>query len=371
MKRERVWLAGALILIAAIASSVSSVAEVPGARGDPGESWSPCNDGKPSGFQLESTIAFSSTRDNPTAVPVADAGEIYLMDPDGANPRRLTDNQSEDAFPNLSPDGKKIVFDSDRISGQTNVSDLFLMNADGTEQTFLARGSSASWSPDCKKIVFHASASGLGTPTRTDPGSATTDSDLFVVNLDDLLSGAAQPANITNSAGKIDDDADWSPDGEHIVYTAHDVGDDPPAPPFTSNTAELYIISADGTGMPRRLTDNTYEERAAAWSPDGSEIVFACRTGGGATVFHICVKDADALATDPPQQLTASNFGDLTPTWSPDGRKILFHRNRTSAAGGTQLWLMNADGTNQAQLTSPPGINLIAHWGELRVHDQP
>jgi TolB protein len=369
MKDRIVWLAGGLMILATVTGFVVSFVTADRASGAP--PMSPCNNGGPPGFHLESTIAFSSTRDNPTGVPLADAGEIYLMNPDGTNPRRLTDNQDEDGFPSLSPDGKKIVFDSDRLSGQTNVSDLFLMNADGSEQTFLARGSSASWSPDCKKIVFHASASGAGTPTRTDPGSATTDSDLFVVNVDDLLSGEAQPTNITNSADKIDDDADWSPDGEHIVYTAHDVGDDPPAPPFTSNTAEVYVINADGTGTPQRLTDNTYEERAAAWSPDGSQIVFACRTGGGATVFHICVKSADALPTEPPQQLTAASSGDLTPTWSPDGSKILFHRIRTPAAGGAQLWIMNADGTNQAQLTSPPGINLIAHWGELRVHDRP
>jgi len=70
-----------------------------------------------------------------------------------------------------------------------NTSDLFLMNSDGTEQTRLTSGSSASWSPDGKNITFHASASGNGTPIRTDPGSATSDSDIFVANVDDLLAG--------------------------------------------------------------------------------------------------------------------------------------------------------------------------------------
>jgi TolB protein len=292
------------------------------------------------------------------------------MSPDGTNLRRLTDNDAGDGFANLSPDGKKIVFDSTRISGQANITDLFLMNADGSDQTFLTRGSSATWSPDCKNIAFHASASGTGTPTRTDAGSATTDSDIFVANVDDLAEGVAQPTDLTDSPGKVDDDADWSPDGKHIVYTAHDVGDDPPAPPFTSNTAEIYIINADGSGTPRRLTENTYEERAPAWSPDSSRIVFSCRTDGGATVFHICVKDADAPAADPPQQLTASSFGDLTATWSPDGTHILFHRNVPGPPRGigAQLWVMNADGTDQRQLTLPPGINLLAYWGVLRVH---
>jgi Tol biopolymer transport system component len=108
------------------------------------EPLSLCNVGHTQNFQLESAIAFSSTRDNPTGVPVADAAEVYLMKPDGTNLRRLTDNQSGDGFAALSPDGKRIVFDSDRLSGQVNVSDLFLMNADGSEQTFLTRGSSAT-----------------------------------------------------------------------------------------------------------------------------------------------------------------------------------------------------------------------------------
>src|SRR5919201_6726407 len=88
----------------------------------------PVESGKSARSGLESTIAFSSTRDNPTFRPVADAAEIYLMNPDASNPRRLTDNQSGDGFANLSPDGKKIIFDSDRLSGQVNLSDLFLMN---------------------------------------------------------------------------------------------------------------------------------------------------------------------------------------------------------------------------------------------------
>src|SRR4029453_9686231 len=87
-----------------------------------------------------------------------------------------------------------------------NISDLFLMDTDATEQTFWTRGSSATWSPDSKNIAFHASASyhasrGLvtGCPIRPDPGSATTDSDIFVTNVDDLVTGVKQPVNITDN----------------------------------------------------------------------------------------------------------------------------------------------------------------------------
>src|SRR5262245_50140687 len=230
-------------------------------------------------FALESTIAFSSTRDDLLTA------EIYLMSPDGSNPRRLTENTGGNAFAALSPDGKKIVFDSNRNRAEgepLNTSDLFVMNTDGAEQMFLIRGSSATWSPDSKNIAFHASASGLGLPTRTDPGAPTIDSDIFVANVDDLLTGVAGPMNLTNSPEAIDDDADWSPDGRRIVFTSHPVTDDRQR----SNQAEIYVINVDGTGL-TRLTFNGEEERAPSWSPDGSRIVYMCRIGGGAADFEI------------------------------------------------------------------------------------
>jgi Tol biopolymer transport system component len=56
---------------------------------------------------LVSTIAFSSTRDDPANIPLL-TGEIYLMKPDGTNARRVTvDGTYADFFPALSPDGKK------------------------------------------------------------------------------------------------------------------------------------------------------------------------------------------------------------------------------------------------------------------------
>jgi Tol biopolymer transport system component len=161
-----------------------------------------------------STIAFTSTRDNhglPWAEPPIVGGEIYFIDyRDDATfsaPRRVTANTYIDIFPTLSPDGKgKVVFDSNRLraAGEpVNTSDLFLMNHDGTEVRFLTRGGSPTWSPPglsggtSKNIAFHASASGAGLPINPFPGSATDDSDIFTVNVDDLLNNAAAPRNLT------------------------------------------------------------------------------------------------------------------------------------------------------------------------------
>ncbi len=385
MNKRIAGLAGTLILVAAGWSSASSVA----AAGD---------------FQLESTIAFSSTRDHVSEglTPPLLGAEVYLaevMNPDTPTPtvtnlRRLTDNVYGDAFANLSPNGKKIVFDSNRLTAGTvidgitynNISDLFLMNTDGTtdgtEDGLLTRGSSATWSPDSKNIAFHASASyyasgGLvtGTPIRTDPGSATTDSDIFVANVDDIANAEGVLAktqlsmNITNSPDWIDDDPDWSPDGQKIVFTRHPVTDDP----RLSNHAELYLMNPDGTGL-LQLTSNDYEERAPAWAPDGSRIVFMCRIGGGTSDFEICVMNADGTGL---MQLTDNSTLDATGTFSPDGRHILFHRNvGAMGSGSLQLFIMNADGTDQTQLTfgtptTPDGVNAFPHWGELRVRVTP
>ena len=284
------------------------------------------------------------------------------MDPDGSNPRRLTENMVGDFLPALSPDGKKIVFDSNRLRLPTepvNTSDLFLMNTDGTEQTFLIRGSSATWSPDGRNIVFHASASGTGLPTTTDPGAATSDSDIFVANVDDLLAGVAQPQNITNSSGIIDNDPNWSPDGTKIAFTRHPAQ----APP---SEADIYVINPDGAAL-TRLTFNDYEERGPQWSPDGSRIVFFARVGTQVGPqpgfnFEICVMNADGTAF---VQLTDNAVFDGGPSFSPDGQKILFIR--TVPGQAQELFSMNADGTNEMQLTNTPGFNTLARWGVLRI----
>jgi TolB protein len=312
-------------------------------------------------FELVPTIAFTSSRDNPT-------GEIYLMNGDGTNLRRLTENMVGDALPALSPDGKKIVFDSNRLRLPTepgNTSDLFLMNTDGTEQTYLIRGSSATWSPDSKYLVYHASASGTGLPTTTDPGAATSDSDIFVANVDDLLARVAGPQNITNSSDVIDNDPNWSPDGTKIAFTRHPA----PAPdPRNPSDAEIYVI--DATGLTQR-TFNNYEERAPQWSPDGSRIVFMARVGTQPGTqrgynFEICVMNADGTNF---VQLTDNAVFDGGPNFSPDGQKILFVRSLgpPGSGQGQELFSMNADGTNEMQLTNTPGSNTLARWGVLRI----
>ena len=314
-------------------------------------------------WALVPKITWTTTRDDLTINPFL-AGEIYMMNIDLTDVNRITftDNAS-DFFPVLSPTGKRMVFDSNRLrgGGPINTSDLFLMNPDGTEQTHLVRGSSATWSPNGHKIAYHASASGAGLPIRPDPGSATIDSDIFVLSVDELLEAGEPPVNLTNSPDFIDDDPDWSPDGTKILFTRHGVND----PHGNSVTAEIHVMNADGSGL-TRLTFNDEEERGPDWSPDGTRIAFACRRGPvvvpavGRTA-EICVMNADGSSQ---VQLTFNSVPDLTPTWSLDGTQIVFVR---TVSGRQQLFRMNADGTEVTQITDTVGVNTLASQGLVKV----
>ncbi len=304
-----------------------------------------------------SLITFISTRHAPAGT-LHEASQIYIMAADGTDVRRLTQNSHSDHFPALSPDGRRIVFDSNRLraaSEPINTSDLFLMNSDGSRQTVLTRGSSASWSPDGSQIAFQASASGKGLPVKPYPGGAVSDGEIFVLRIEGLQAEGA-PRNLTNSPDAVDEDADWSPSGNLILFTSHAVEDDG----VDSETAEIFVTRADGAGAPVRLTNNNEEERAPSWSPDGRLIVYMCR--GDGRDFEICVMDS---AGKQQRQLTRNTIADLTPSWSPDGAKIIFHRPLAPRAGGFQLWTIDPDGGGEARLTNTAGQNAFANWSAI------
>jgi Tol biopolymer transport system component len=302
---------------------------------------------------------------DPTKASDINNAEIYVLNLDGSGEQRVTFNAFFDAFGALSPDGKKIAFISNRNRGvgePANTSDVFVMNADGTDQTFLARGGPPAWSPDSKYVAFHASASGTGRPINNNPGAATEDSDIFIANVDDLLDNGTPPWNLTNDPDHVDDDPDWSPDGSFIVYTSHDVNQRPPNLDYT--TAEVYVRAADGTGTPIRLTDNIEEERAPDWSKQGDRIAYMCRTGSPR--FEICVMAADGSNQQP---VTDNEFADLTPAWSPNDDRIFFHRPIGTPARNQLFWVA-ADGSTEQILvpsSEPTGQTLFANIGVLRV----
>jgi Tol biopolymer transport system component len=406
----------AIMLLCAVTLSSSPTARsVPGTTREAGT------------FTLRSAIAFTSTRDHlaelstpPTTEELFKAAEIYLMpmNADGSRdlsrtPVRLTYNDDSEGFAAVSPLGKQMVFDSNgaRLSSEAlQVSDLYAMDIGADEgthgtdeqtQVHLTRGSSATWSPDGKNVAFHASASGVYTVdnlARSDPGTPALDSDIFVLNVDDCRARAVEclakeqtgapgvlPAfmkNVTADKGPasvIDEDPDWSPDGQTIAFTRHD-GE--AGTYFTANhnntNAEIWLVKADGTGDPQQVTSNFEEERAPSWSPDGTRILYMCRRSsppGALSPFQLCVSERDAQGSWQETQLTNDGKAHLTPSWSPDGQYIVFHR---PVAGQFQLFRLTfwvdstgvAHATGEIQLTSPPqdpGLNGFPHWGVIRT----
>lgn len=318
--------------------------------------------------QTVSTIAYISSLHSPELKSPAwlFAAEIYLMNGDGTNIRQVTHNTTGENFPVLSPDGKRILFESNRLrkeSDPVNWMSLHVMNVDGTGETSLVPGNSASWSPDSKSIVFHASASGNGKLISNLPGAAAIDSDIFILNVDDFVTKKIPPKNITNSPNAIDDDPDWSPDGRKIAFTSHAVTDDQ----TNSVTAEIYIKKANGKGKSRRLTNNKEEERAPDWSPDGKYIVYSGRKGEVAEgrlfgTFEICIMNSDGSSE---KRITNNKVPETTVMWSPDGKQLIFHR-AVGGVGQFQLFTINADGTGEKQITFAPGFNGFPNWGGVK-----
>ena len=149
------------------------------------------------------------------------------------------------------------------------------------------RRSSADYARETRRLVELGSGQqerrvprlgrGAGVPIKGDIGSALSDNDIFILNIDDCLAGACSALNITNDPLQIDDDPDWSPDGSRIAFTSHsvlDTGQD-------SETAEIWTMNPDGSGR-MQLTFNNEEERAPPGRPMGRRS-FTCVERSGST----------------------------------------------------------------------------------------
>lgn len=245
--------------------------------------------------------------------------EIYAINADGTDLRRLTRNTVDDSHPVWSPDGRRIAFVRDRDWQTANI---YVMNADGSAQRRLPPtlfrqpwgGVELAWSPDWKKIAFVDSiANHVGAP------------DIFVMNAD-----GSGLRNLTNTLATSFDFA-WSPDGRRIAYLEGYPGGAP-----------LSVVNADGSGR-RRLTGPLMVDLGhPSWSPDGRTIAFRGRRG-------IYTVNADGT------ELRKLAHG-VGAQWSPDGRRILF-------LGKRDLFVMNADGSGKRNLTHTPGVSeQLAFW---------
>lgn len=247
--------------------------------------------------------------------------EIYVMNPDGSNPTRLTNTPWPERDPAWSPDRAKIAF----VSARDGNLEIYVMNADGSNQTRLthsnAEDTSPAWSPDGSKIAF---VSNRDNPNR----------EIYTMNPD----GTGVIRLTSNNT--LDSSPSWSPDGTKIAFVTDRAGND-----------EIYVMSADGSN-PTRLTNTGAQEFYPAWSPDGSKIAFVSRRDGDYEIYVMNASGANQT------RLTHTNTSEASPTWSPDGTKIAF----SNVGSDSNIYIMNADGSGETVITSNPSSDFNPSW---------
>ena len=270
-----------------------------------------------------------------------------MMDADGSNQTRLTFNPAVDAVSRWSPDGSKILYESDRDGNH----EIYVMNADGSDQTRLTFSSaldlSGSWSPDGTKILFSSGREGS--------------MDIYVMNAD-----GSNQTRLTNNPDS-EGGAAYSPDGTKIAFSRDKHN-------FRSDQigGETYVMDADGSNETPLVTDkrDTHCCNSPVWSPDGSKIAFSSSRGmtevetvrglrRRSNPPDIYVIDADGSNEI---RLTSSPGFDMRPSWSPDGSKIAFMSFNSITDSDNDIYVMDADGSNLTRITTNPGGDGAPSW---------
>jgi Tol biopolymer transport system component len=315
---------------------------------------------------LDSKIAFVSNRDQLPEPKSLEPSEIYLMNGNGSDQKRLSHTDWNEGALDWSPNGTRIAFHGNKLcgapwTGPCNQSGLFLVDVfDPARETLLtnlgpkeAGGQQLgvhflAWSRDGQRIAFNswANVNGRGIePPRT--------RDIFVINVDGSgLVNLTQNIKVEGSDILADDfRPTWSPDGKRIAFTSNRGGN-----------LEIYVMNADGSA-PTRLTNNATSDRAPKWSPDGRGIAFETDRDGNWEIYVMSATDGSG-----PINLTNCLDEDANATWSPDGGMIAFSRMvlaKGAAAPHFQVFSMRADGTLQTQLTFPlhtEEVNTYPSW---------
>jgi TolB protein len=315
------------------------------------------------------------------ATPVAaESGEGHLL-----NVRRLT-SSGENAEAYFSHDGRWLTFQSTRDGAACD--QQYLMRTDGTGLRRISTGrgkTTCGWFfPGDGKLFFASSHAYDSTcPPRPDPSKGYVWGldrfDIYTVNRD-----GSDLKRLTNY-GVYTAEGVLSPDGRKIVFTSLKDGD-----------LEIYTMNADGTDV-RRLTKAPGYDGGPWWSPDGKQIAYRAYHPTDSTELadyrnllnqrmvrptkmELWLMNADGSNQRQITHLGGANFG---PSWTPDGKRIVFSSNyKNPRSENFDLYLINLDGSGLEQVTthplfdgfpmfSPDGKHLVwaSNRSAARAHD--
>ncbi len=281
------------------------------------------------------TIIFDSDKDN----NVEGEFDIYRMNPDGSQIRRLTNNSPINDFGGeQSPDGRSIAFVSvGRPGDELGDAQIYLMDADGSNMRQLTRASGnnsgPTWSPDGRKILFFSNRN-------NNPAT-------YVMNAD----GSGQ-TNLTGDEGGSN--AIFNGDNSKILFSSLRGINDPKG----RASPTLYTMNADGSNVtPFSLSGEPGPVNPVPqqFSPNGRRLLLVSGgsfQGGGPQGIFVANADGTGL-----KQITSAA---RNATWSPDGQRICY--SSFSGNGGIEIYTVKADGTDVRQLTQNKRINFATSW---------
>lgn len=215
------------------------------------------------------------------------AKELYTMDIDGANIKRLTNDKSISANPAWSNDGSSIAYMSYR-SGYPDVYIIKLAQGIRTRVAgFPGINSGPAFSPNGQQLALTLSKDG--------------NPEIYTIS-----TAGGTPARLTRTRG-TETSPSWSPDGGQIVYNSDERG-----------TTQLFTISSSG-GEPARITTPGTYSAEPSWAPNGTKIAYSARTGGG---FCIWVYDTNTRLA----QQVSPGLGE-DPCWTCNSRHLVYSKD--------------------------------------------